>query len=92
MAMTYEIWYRTKLDNRAPSHVVLDDEYTFAGEITADSRSQATNQLASDRYSEDPIFDGARPLVQGDLLIDSQQTAWIITPNGLIAKVEIVKH
>jgi hypothetical protein len=67
----YEVWYRIRRDDRAPEFVLLDKDYTEAGEMTAQCPRDAYNQAY--KFTEDnetTPFEFARPFVVGDVIID----------------------
>lgn len=87
--MRFLIYYKSYPDGRAPEKPDPDD-YQEAGAIEADSRSMALVELATatDDLPEVTVY--PRPLQTGDILIDEQGKACILTPSSLWAQVQFV--
>lgn len=83
---TFDVWYRTAEDGRAPEHAFLDVDYTWAGETKA--RNLRDLHMKLDRLDDDdPDLENQRPLRAGDVVRENSGPYWIFTPQGVWASV-----
>ena len=85
--MRFLVYYKSYPDGRAPERPD-PDEYQEAGVIEAPSRGMAVVELATAQDELPEIVVHPRPLQTGDILIDEQGKACILTPSLLWAQVQ----
>lgn len=85
--MTFEVWYRSTATGRAPQAVDLDSGYRYVGSLEAHSLSEAVRTLTHSEPGELDLVDTRAPNT-GDVLRVDSKTAWILTPNGIWARVD----
>lgn len=86
--MIFTGWYRIDRDSRAPSKVNLEEEYDMGPEIEGEGRSEAIRKWSHLDPNSSEIKD--KPPQPGDVIIDPFDKAWIFTPSGIWAIVEII--
>lgn len=68
---TWEVWYRTKNDGRAPDTVIIDTDYADMGDIEALTPKEAYLKLyKASPDMENPPFEGARCFKIGDIIVN----------------------
>lgn len=93
--MIYTFWRRLSEDNQAPSVVPLDDDYEEIGETEAFTVSEAVRKWhhisSKIEGSEDDeeFTESLHPPDVGDV-ITTEHLAYIKTPQGLWATIEIM--
>lgn len=84
------IWilYRKSEPGRAPSLARMED-YDEIGEVVAGTRREAATKWLQSWY-DDEDRERFRPPVTGDLILNKKtKEAYILTPNGIWASVEL---
>jgi len=85
---TYQIWFRTVGDDRAPEVVDLVD-YKWVGEFEASSPKALMRKIRGLDAKDSGMLEH-RPPKTGDVLIDYNENALILTPSGIWAQVEVI--
>jgi hypothetical protein len=86
---TYDVWYRTAEDGRAPELVVLDDDsYQFAGTMMASNLKDLQRKIDTGDPAESDLYEH-RSLRVGDVVKEgSGGQFYVFTPLGLWATVQ----
>ena len=86
MAKNYrktELWRRKVYDNRAPSEVVLTDDYTYIGSVDAVGIQDLTTLLLTKTANELDL-DTDLKFQTGDVAYFSEDESYIMSPQGWV--------
>ena len=87
--MIYKIYYRNKLDSRAPSVVRLNDDYEYVGDIEASNKNQLTCKLINSSLDELNLY-RVKSFSIGDVIVEEDTgQGWIFATHNLWAMVKI---
>lgn len=85
--MIYQLYYkRDRTEKRAPSKISIKLAYEMGGEVEASSRAEAARKWYQGKDIDDDSI--SKPEV-GDVLMDALGDCYILTPQGLWAKVSL---
>lgn len=89
--MIYQLYFRKLPDGRAPAVVLLYQNYDWVGEINAPTPRDVTTKIAVTDPKDSPLLDKHRNIATGDVVIDENEVASIMTPTGFWAIVEVIR-
>ena len=89
--MQVEVWHRTANDKRAPSVVLLEDDYTFAGTVDSNDFKDFASQMLDMSTDKPDLMNPRQPIV-GDVAICDDGRSYIFTPSLGWAMVDAIKE